>query len=178
MTARKILLLTGEFGSGKTTLCQQVNSTWQARGLDVAGVLSLPLVEAGVKTGIVLESVRTHERRVLATRAEAGQGTSGLGWRFDSATLEFGAEILHSAAPCDVLVVDELGPLELIRGEGWAIALEVLDQGQYQVALVVVRPALVPNFRRVCNRAPIETLVVTRQEQQFQFERIMQAIHS
>jgi hypothetical protein len=28
--------------------------------------------------------------------------------------------------PVEVLIVDELGPLELVRGQGWANALDVL----------------------------------------------------
>ena len=39
-------------------------------------------------------------------------------------------------------LVDELGPLELVRGEGWQAALETLAQGGYRLALVVVRPEL------------------------------------
>ena len=50
--------------------------------------------------------------------------------------------LLEANPNCDLLVVDELGPLELVRGEGWQAALEALAQGGYCLALVVVRPEL------------------------------------
>jgi hypothetical protein len=38
--------------------------------------------------------------------------------------------------------VDELGPLEFNRGEGWIAGLAAVDSGNYQSALVVIRPSL------------------------------------
>ena len=64
-------------------------------------------------------------------------------WRFDAGTLAWGRQLLASATPCDVLVIDEIGPLELLRDEGWPNALEVLRQGGYTLAVVGVRRALV-----------------------------------
>jgi nucleoside-triphosphatase THEP1 len=67
-------------------------------------------------------------------------------WQFHQEGLRWGAEILRRAAPCDVLVIDELGPLELTREQGWTVALDVLSAGKYRMAVVVVRPALVAAF--------------------------------
>jgi nucleoside-triphosphatase THEP1 len=44
------------------------------------------------------------------------------------------------------LIVDEIGPLELLRGEGWIEAMSVLRANDYRLAVVVVRPALVTLF--------------------------------
>jgi hypothetical protein len=38
--------------------------------------------------------------------------------------------------------VDEIGPLEMTRGEGWVNALYALDSRQYRQALLVMRPKL------------------------------------
>jgi hypothetical protein len=45
-----------------------------------------------------------------------------------------------------VLVVDELGPLELVRNQGWTAGLDVLRAGRYRLALAVVRPSLLACF--------------------------------
>ena len=37
----------------------------------------------------------------------------------DAEVLAWGTRILQQATPCDLLVVDELGPLKFERGEGW-----------------------------------------------------------
>ena len=43
--------------------------------------------------------------------------------------------------------MDEIGPLEMDRGEGWTNALEVLRLGEYRLAVAVVRPSLVDAVR-------------------------------
>jgi nucleoside-triphosphatase THEP1 len=144
-----MVVLTGASGSGKTTLCQRVVAALKARGRDVAGVLTLPRCANGraAKIGMEVEDARTGERFALAERAAVGAGTANLGWKFDAAGLARGVQILCAATPCDVLIVDELGPLELLRNEGWMVALEVLRAENYRAALVVVRPSLLENFR-------------------------------
>jgi len=153
-----ILLLTGESGCGKTTLCARVAAELRARALDVAGVLTLPRFADGEKIGMDVADVRTGARIALAERARRGAGTADLKWKFDDAALARGVHILRAATPCDVLIVDELGPLELIYGAGWLVALDVLQTQNYRHALVVVRPSLVENF---CARVNAETRIVT-----------------
>ena len=68
-------------------------------------------------------------------------------WRFDEQVLRWGAGVIEQAASCEVLVVDELGPLELRQGGGWHIALEVLAARRAGCDLVVVRPSLVETLR-------------------------------
>jgi nucleoside-triphosphatase THEP1 len=68
---------------------------------------------------------------------------------------------LRAATPCDVLVVDELGPLELIHGKGWIVALDILQARNYRAALVVVRPCLLENFQARL-KLEMQVLTVTR----------------
>lgn len=164
-----IILLTGDSGVGKTTLCARVAATLRARGVDVAGVVTLPRYADGEKIGMDLADVRTGARIALAERAPRGAGTADLKWKFDPTVLARGAHILRAATPCDWLIVDELGPLELIHVAGWTVALDILRAGNYRVALVVVRPSLVENFRvRVAANIHLVTLTVATREEIFQ----------
>lgn len=153
-----ILLLTGESGSGKTTLCARLAETLRARGVDVAGVLTVPRFADGEKIGMDVADVRTGTRLPLAERAARGTGTADLRWKFNETALARGTHILRTATPCDLLIVDELGPLELMHGQGWTVALEILQTQTYRHALVVVRPHLVENF---CARVNVPVHVVT-----------------
>ncbi len=141
-----LIVLTGESGSGKTTLCARLAAELQARGRDVAGVLTLPRFDSGEKIGMEVADLRTGARVALAERAAPGAGTATLRWRFDDAALARGERILRAAVPCDVLIVDELGPLELIHQQGWCVAFDLLTTQQYRHALVVVRPHLVEHL--------------------------------
>jgi hypothetical protein len=64
------------------------------------------------------------------------------GWEFGGQVFQFGERAVISAADADLLVVDELGPLELRGGRGWAAALPVLRAEDFGAALVVCRPEL------------------------------------
>lgn len=144
--AARILVLSGASGCGKTSLCAQVVEMAKAQGLAVGGVLTSPRLDGGRKVGLDVQDLHTGRSWPLAERAAATDGPSTGGWHFHAAALEAGRQALQQAVPCHLLVVDELGPLELVRGEGWRVALEVLAAGQFRLALAVVRPALVRRF--------------------------------
>lgn len=56
----------------------------------------------------------------------------------------------------DYLIVDELGPLELERGEGLTNAVELLKSGEFEKALIVVRPHLVDKAKEIFKNSKIE----------------------
>ena len=136
----KIILLTGERSVGKTYLCQQVARQARKKGHSCAGVLSPDLFEDTEKVGSNLVDVATGEQRLLAVADDAPGDVRWGRYRFVPATFEWAANTLETATPCDVLILDELGPLELELGKGLAKALDVLNGGGFSMALVVVRP--------------------------------------
>ena len=143
MTAA-LTIITGPRGSGKTTLCQELAATARRSGRDTAGVLSLGRFAETRKVGIDAIDLRSGQIRPLAWRHHAVRpGTLELcSWSFDETVLAWGNELLREATPCELLMVDELGPLELLEGRGWTAGLEAIDCGGYDRALVVVRPGL------------------------------------
>lgn len=165
-----IVVLSGESGCGKTTLCARVVALAQARGLAVAGLLTLPRFAEGHKVGLDVKDLRTGERRPLAEAcAEPHRGIVGStggpatgSWHFHAEGLAWGTMVMRSATPCDLLVIDELGPLELLRGQGWMIGLDALRGGHYRLALVSIRPALWLRFREQLDRVEPIALSVTR----------------
>jgi nucleoside-triphosphatase THEP1 len=137
------VILTGGPGTGKTTACRQLVDRARDLGLDCAGLVCPARVIDGVKVGIDVVDVRTEERRGLAEVDEL-LGALRMGpYRFDEEAIAWGVARLGRACPCDLLIVDELGPLEMNRAAGWTNALEVMLAGDCRLAVAVVRPALV-----------------------------------
>ena len=143
----RVVLLTGERGVGKTHLCQQVAEQAGRRGYRCAGVLSRAVLEGEDKVAIILVDVATNAERTLAVADEAPGELRWGRYRFVPTTLEWGSDLLTGATPCDLLIVDELGPLELTLGQGLDAALDVLEEGAFSLALVVVRPELLDTLR-------------------------------
>jgi hypothetical protein len=146
-------LVTGERGAGKTVFCRALVEAVRALPGPpaVGGVISPGAYEGGEQVGIDVEDLCTGRRRRLATLRPAGEPASSEAtklWRFDEDALAWGDRVLRSATPCGLLVVDELGPLELEEGRGWLGGLAAVDSGAFTAAVAVVRPRLLSEARR------------------------------
>jgi nucleoside-triphosphatase THEP1 len=156
----RILVLTGLRGSGKTMACLELIERARRSGLDCAGLVSPATLSGGVRTGADVVDVRTGERHAFTVEGEVRM--------FDHGVLAWAANRLDGACPCDLLVVDEIGPLELIQGRGWRNALDVIGTCGYGFAVIVVRPSLLGALmRELAERLPGRSgppIVVTPQE--------------
>jgi nucleoside-triphosphatase THEP1 len=144
MPESRLLIVTGEIGSGKSTFCKLVVDQARQAGLRVTGLLSPAVFEDGDKTGIqVVDLGRGVSRRLARLRSGPTRAVETKRWSFDPEAVAWGGRVLSRAVPTELLVIDELGPLEFERGEGWMEGLRILEEGEYRAALVVIRPSLV-----------------------------------
>jgi nucleoside-triphosphatase THEP1 len=145
-----LILVTGASGSGKTTWCEALVDQARQMGFRPEGLLSPPVYEDGCKTGIDLLDLKSQARRRLAwqrsSEAAVQSGPATVGWQFDPHVLAWGDRLLRELVGRhpDLLVLDEIGPLELERGQGLQSGLRLIDERGYRLACVVVRPALLP----------------------------------
>ncbi len=140
----KIWIITGPCQVGKTRFCSFLLQHAQSQGLQLAGVICPPVYAEQQKTGISIEDLKSHVRKTLAVkRTSETEGLMTERWVFDEEALTWGNQLLAETDGCDLLLVDELGPLEFTRGQGWQNGLLAIDKGEYRIAVVVIRPALV-----------------------------------
>ena len=139
----QILILTGEIGSGKTSFCLELAAAALKRERVTGGLVSPGVFSGKEKRAIDVLDLGSSQRKRLAERKEAGSSDlETRRWAFLPQAVEWGNRKLLEAVPCDLLLIDELGPLEFNRGRGWVNAFPVIEGGRYQAALVVVRPSL------------------------------------
>jgi len=152
----RILILSGSRQAGKTTFCQRMLSQARQAGWQVAGVVCPARFEGGQKVGIEVVDVRSGERCLLASQlpGECTGPTVGP-WTFSTQALEWGNGVLQRATPCDLLVVDELGPLEFDQGQGFTAGFEALRSQLFRLALVVIRPECLPQAQECWPRAEV-----------------------
>lgn len=138
-----IIILCGESGSGKTTLLLNLLEQLANSNLMRKGILSPPELEDGQKKGINLLNVFTGEECHFAAPNDTGETKLAThGWKMDPKAVDYARETLKQATPCDILFVDELGPLEFNRGEGLMEGFSAIDSRSYHLAFVTIRPSL------------------------------------
>lgn len=207
-----IFVVTGERGSGKSTVCARVARETAQQGLAVAGILTERTDSddpRGMRKVIDLQTgeerafgSQEKSRRRSAQRPVKGTVPTSLlhetdklradvsvdhtstsdpltpGWRFDPDVFFWANEVLTRSIPCDLLIVDEVGPLELLGGRGWAKATEVLRSSGYHAALVVCRFALLDELRRILGSRPGVVVEVTPETRDLIPTAIMERIQS
>jgi len=157
------IILAGERGRGKTSACREVARLAAAAGLSVGGLISPSRRDAeGRPLEIELESLASGERRLLASRVMKLDGPSWppaegtvprlegtvppAAFSFSGSAFAWALALLRAQSASDLLIVDEVGPLELEAGSGFLPFLLELARGQSLGApgliLATVRPSL------------------------------------
>jgi nucleoside-triphosphatase THEP1 len=140
-----VLVLTGPVHGGKTTFLERALPEWERRGLACAGFLSPAVTDASGALGYDLVEVPGGGRRpYLRRQGEPGAERTGP-YAFVPAALERARAIVRGAGPSRVLVVDEVGPLELRGGGLWPALNEALA-GPDRPVLLVARAEIIADL--------------------------------
>ena len=110
------VFVTGEPGSGKTTAICRVVDDLRNRGLRIGGMISREIREDGVRVGFQLEDIISHQTGILAHSKQRPFGAPTVGrYAVNLADIErIGvAAIKRAVDEANVVIVDEIGPMEL-----------------------------------------------------------------
>jgi nucleoside-triphosphatase THEP1 len=149
MKEARIGILTGPVGVGKTTVAERVVGFARRQGMNCGGLLAPAMMNGcGQKVGIWGVDAHTGERRILA-RTDRDLGGPSVGpYSFDPGALNWALAVLErSLGGCDLLVVDEIGKLELWQGTGLAPVLPRLASVEAGAVLVLVRDFLLAELQ-------------------------------
>ncbi len=139
----QLILVTGLSGAGKTTWCSRLAKLAAEQGLEISGILSPGIFKGNQKIGIGVRDLYTGEERQLAKLRDTEDAElSTPRWTFDPEVLDWANTQLECSPRTDLLIIDELGPLEFLRNEGLTSGLVRIDGCDYQVACVVIRSSL------------------------------------
>ncbi|MBC8263832.1 MAG: DUF2478 domain-containing protein [Anaerolineales bacterium] len=179
------VLLTGKRQVGKTTVCGRAAELARGLGYDPAGVLAPALIgKDGLPVAYHALMVADGEQRLLAwANGDLGKGnpkpetrnsklsTGGprtRRYRFDADAFAWVVERLRRAISqgCDLLIVDEIGPLELEQGRGSAPLLSDLSAESPPALLLVVRPELIGQLQERLPDISFRIFTVTQENRQ------------
>lgn len=148
-----LALLVGDRQSGKTTTCRRLAESVRTRGLTAGGIVAPAVHQAGGCVGYDVVDLATNHATRLAAIDAAGVEHVGC-FHFLPEGLALGKAALESAAglPHDLVIVDEVGPLEL-SGGGWHAQLDPLARRD-GLTLFAIRRSLMTEVAQRWDVAP------------------------
>jgi len=138
----RILVLSAPKHAGKTTACNRLVARARQRDLDVAGILALSRGDRDdPRRHIVAVDIATREERLLGEAKPDEEPRTVGRYRFDPTTMQWALDCILRALQCrhDLVIIDEIGPLELLQNRGYAPALAQLGESLARTVILVVR---------------------------------------
>ena len=125
------IFLTGPPGVGKTTAIRLITRDLERRGKRVGGMISSEIRDAGGRVGFQLEDIATHKVGILAHSQEKPRDACPTVGKYHVNLFDIerigAAAIRNAVNMTDVIIIDEIGPMELKSKEFIAAVEFALD---------------------------------------------------
>ncbi|MCS7136448.1 MAG: NTPase [Nitrososphaerota archaeon] len=151
MDGEKLFVLTGAPGSGKTTVVLRLVEILKNMGLSVGGMYTREVRSSGVRVGFEIVDVATGKVGTLAWTG-CGPGPRVGKYVVNLRDLEeVGVKAIELASQFDVVVVDEVGPMELKSRKFKEAVRKLLAKGRPAVLTIHYRASdeLLDEIRRL-----------------------------
>ncbi|MEM3873777.1 MAG: NTPase [Candidatus Bathyarchaeia archaeon] len=135
---KRVLLITGSPGIGKTTLLLKVVDALRARGYSVGGMVSREVRSCGTRVGFEILDLADNSRRGWLAHVNQKTGPQVGKYRVNLEDLDsVGVKaILRAIRECDVIVIDEIGPMELFSENFRQAVTKAFESGKLVIAVV------------------------------------------
>jgi nucleoside-triphosphatase THEP1 len=170
MRESNLLLLSGERGVGKSTVCLRLAEQLRVEGYPVGGVITLCAENRRYALDIV-----GGDQRLLAAEDRDLSGPSWGKFSFSQDTLDWAHAVVREAIShrAALVILDEVGPLEIVLRQGFLPAFQALIAAPV-TGLVVVRPTLLRRLRRrVQKERPVTQRTVTLANREYMPGRVI-----
>ncbi len=131
------LLITGSPGSGKTTVLEKVISKIKKKNLKTGGIYCPEIRSEGRRKGFEIVDIMTNQSKILA-HVNQEQGPKISKYRVNVGNVDDMSESAISRAleTADVLMIDEIAPMEIFREEFKRQVRKVLDSEKPLIAVI------------------------------------------
>ncbi|MEM1984765.1 MAG: nucleoside-triphosphatase [Candidatus Korarchaeum sp.] len=128
-------IITGRPGSGKSTCVAILMEGLRSKGIGFGGIRTPEVREGGIRTGFIVEDLLTGDRDLFASVKFSG-GPSVSKYVIDLRRFESIAipALTRAAKECKVIIIDEIGKMELLSNKFVEIVREVWRSNSIVVA--------------------------------------------
>lgn len=151
------IAVTGSPGIGKSTVVAKVSEKLASQlGFKIGGIRTAEIREEGHRKGFLIQDLATGETGTLSHIK--GNGLRLGKYRINMEDLErIGANAIRNSLFCDLVIIDEIGPMELVSG-AFVDSVEGVLESDKPVLAVLHHSSRHPLARRI--RKEFEVLTV------------------
>ena len=134
---KHVLLLTGTSSIGKTTVLTKTVNALKERGYTVGGMISREVREGNTRVGFEIIDLSSSRRGWLAhVNQKNGPQVGRYRVNIEDLNAIGAGAVTDAVEKCEVIAIDEIGPMELFSEKFKDAAWKALDSGKLVIAVV------------------------------------------
>jgi nucleoside-triphosphatase len=164
------ILLTGEPKAGKSFMLSKLIDELTKQKINICGMISNELQFDGLRVAITLQNIVTGTEKIMAIKMfdvnKYNSKTSKklASYQIDTKVIdEISIPALKGLGCCDVLIIDEIGKMELFSKKFEKEVAKIFSSKNSYVVIAIVPIATdVPFVEKLKNRSDVELITLTR----------------
>ena len=144
-SGKRVLIITGEINSGKTSAVEKLIFLLQSAGKKTCGVYSRGILKDNKKIGFEIVDIKSgRAKQIASVHAESNFNVSQGRYFFNVDIFDEYNKIIMNSFDEDVIIIDEIGPLELKDGGFFPLIQNCLANFKGKLVFVI-RDHLIEN---------------------------------
>jgi len=164
---KQVYLLTGQPGTGKTSLIKQAIAGMKGKA---GGFYTEEIRSQGVRQGFMLVTLDGHSAILAHAYSHSPYRVSKYGVDIDSLDKVGVSAINQAIQECDLVVIDEIGKMELFSAKFREAVLRILKSGKRLLGTIMLSPH--PCADAIKRQPQVNLVTVTRTNHQQVLEEL------
>jgi nucleoside-triphosphatase len=167
------VLITGRPGCGKSTLINRLIAAARQKGMKVGGISTPEFrLSTGKRGGFLIQNIATGDEKIMASIELSSSVSVGRYGVNLNAIRDIGIEaIVTAVSKADLVVIDEIGKMELAVPEFLSSVNAALDSSKPVVGTIGLRLST-PEIIRMKNRSDLTLILLTPENRNHVYQKI------